>query len=519
MTGPADPCLSGGARGPDGIDDPVHPVDRARAMPRLRWPGRPRPGVAWLVIALVVAVVMAAHAALPEAPPRAPGDTPDRVDLDGITQAMAELQGRYLLGAAQVLGTQSALMAAEAGKLFGSGSFGMRLRGVALAAEMEGRATARDRLDVLMAVVDLEEERSRGTERSFALSARDRERVRILAGLLDDEPAALAPAEREDLHAGLGWFGRLATGALRADDQARARRQATGTFLAAITLVCGAILGGIVGAGLLLAAFFGVMTGRLALHFDGASPRALHGIHAETFAVWLVLFLALQIGVGGVLPAAIPPLLGSLLAFALSLGALAWPVLRGVPFAQVRRETGLTSGRGVLVEIGWGLAGYLAALPLLAIGVGMTLLLMAVSQVFSAPVEAGLLSDDPTGPAHPIVEVVAGGGVWTFLLVLLVGSVAAPVIEETMFRGVLYQHLRTASHRAPRVVSVLVSALGSALVFAAVHPQGVLAIPVLSSLAIAFALVREARGSLIAPMVMHAVSNGIVLSFMGVALS
>lgn len=490
-------------------------------MPRLRWPGRPRPGLAWLVIALVVAAVMAAHASLPEAPPRAPGETPDRVDLDGITQAMAELQGRYLLGAAQVLGTQSALMAAEAGKLFGSGSFGMRLRGVALAAEMEGRATARERLDVLMAVVDLEEERSRGADRSFALSARDRDRVRILAGLLVDEPAALAPAERDDLHAGLGWFGRLATGALRADDQARARRQATATFLAAIALVCGAILGGIVGAGLLLAALFGVMTGRLALRFDGASPRGLHGLHAETFAVWLVLFLALQlqIGAGGMLPASFPPLLGSLLAFGLSLGALAWPVLRGVPFAQVRRETGLTSGRGVMTEIGWGLAGYLAALPLLAIGVGMTLLLMAVSQFFSAPVEAGLLSDDPTGPAHPIVEVVAGGGVWTFLLVLMVGSVAAPVIEETMFRGVLYQHLRTASHRAPRVVSVLVSALGSALVFAAVHPQGVMAIPVLSSLAIAFALVREARGSLIAPMVMHAVSNGIVLSFMGIALS
>jgi membrane protease YdiL (CAAX protease family) len=47
-----------------------------------------------------------------------------------------------------------------------------------------------------------------------------------------------------------------------------------------------------------------------------------------------------------------------------------------------------------------------------------------------------------------------------------------------------------------------------------IHPQGLLAVPALMSLAIAFSLAREWRGSLIAPMVMHGVSNGAVMALL-----
>jgi membrane protease YdiL (CAAX protease family) len=51
-------------------------------------------------------------------------------------------------------------------------------------------------------------------------------------------------------------------------------------------------------------------------------------------------------------------------------------------------------------------------------------------------------------------------------------------------------------------------------VFAAIHPQGWVAIPALMSIAVGMNLLREWRGSLIPSMVVHGLSNGIVVSMM-----
>jgi len=45
-----------------------------------------------------------------------------------------------------------------------------------------------------------------------------------------------------------------------------------------------------------------------------------------------------------------------------------------------------------------------------------------------------------------------------------------------------------------------------------VHPQGWIAVPALSAIAMVLAALREWRGSLIAPMAAHALSNFIVLT-------
>ena len=88
----------------------------------------------------------------------------------------------------------------------------------------------------------------------------------------------------------------------------------------------------------------------------------------------------------------------------------------------------------------------------------------------------------------------------------------APLVEETMFRGALHGHLR-------RTAPILVSALISGFVFAAIHPQGLGGIPALTAMGINFALLREWRGSLIAPITAHAINNffavGIMLLVMG----
>ena len=48
-------------------------------------------------------------------------------------------------------------------------------------------------------------------------------------------------------------------------------------------------------------------------------------------------------------------------------------------------------------------------------------------------------------------------------------------------------------------------------IFAAIHPQGALGIPVLMAPAIGFTAAREWRGSLVPSMTVHALNNGLVL--------
>jgi membrane protease YdiL (CAAX protease family) len=76
---------------------------------------------------------------------------------------------------------------------------------------------------------------------------------------------------------------------------------------------------------------------------------------------------------------------------------------------------------------------------------------------------------------------------------------------------VLYRHLRELTRIGPVWLSVLSSALFSSFIFAVIHPQGLLAVPVLMGLAIVFALTREWRGTLIPCMVAHGMSNAMVL--------
>jgi membrane protease YdiL (CAAX protease family) len=51
-----------------------------------------------------------------------------------------------------------------------------------------------------------------------------------------------------------------------------------------------------------------------------------------------------------------------------------------------------------------------------------------------------------------------------------------------MFRGVLYRHFRESTQNRGPWVSVLVSTLTSSFLFAVIHPQGWLAVPVLMAI-------------------------------------
>jgi membrane protease YdiL (CAAX protease family) len=161
-------------------------------------------------------------------------------------------------------------------------------------------------------------------------------------------------------------------------------------------------------------------------------------------------------------------------------------------------------------EAAWGAPVYAAAFFLFTFGALVMAGLMRLDNLMRGP-EGPF--DPPRGPTHPATDWLLHGG-WPGLIgTFFAAAVAAPLVEETMFRGVLYRHLREAAGRRwGRVGAALVSALVVSFVFAAIHPQGWLAVPPLMALALAFALAREWRGHLPAPMVAHGLHNTALLT-------
>ena len=175
--------------------------------------------------------------------------------------------------------------------------------------------------------------------------------------------------------------------------------------------------------------------------------------------------------------------------------ALIWPIIRGESWQAMRTHLGWHRGQGVLFEMGVGAASYIAALPLIALGFVVTQLLIKIA-------EANHLAG--ASPTHPIVNFLSGPPS-TLVLIYILASVCAPLLEETMFRGALLHHLR--GRHGWWISSLIVS-----LLFAAIHPQGWTLIPTLGALAMSFAAMREWRGSLIPSMTAHAINNGVVLT-------
>jgi membrane protease YdiL (CAAX protease family) len=408
---------------------------------------------------------------------------------------LVEMQARYLVG----LGGGS-MVYAQADAL-NRGPFGQRLRFAVVAGDLAGPAEARARLHALeTAVADGEVAPPNKEQQRLAAILE-----RLYAAREKDETATpLSPAEQEELRQYLGWFGDLAL-TPPSDRAARARvlAPAKRTVFVAFAYVGIMLLLGF--AGLVLGVVLLVLwlLGRLG---GGLRVGSAHGgVYAETFAVYLLLFFGLSFGVG-YLPVRgdLRPLLSGGVAVG-ALAALAWPVLRGLPWRQVRTDIGWTLGRRPALEPGLGPACYVAALPLLMLGLLVFLILSAVLKDFGVPVQQ---------PDHPIIDDVVHGGWGARWLWLLDACVVAPVVEETMFRGVLYRHLREASARARPAASVFFSVVVASLVFAIIHPQGPLFVPVLMGLAAAFSLFREWRGTLVPPMIAHGLNNGVTMAML-----
>jgi membrane protease YdiL (CAAX protease family) len=242
------------------------------------------------------------------------------------------------------------------------------------------------------------------------------------------------------------------------------------------------LLGFLAGCVLLILGIVLLCTRSITLQPVGPMPDS--GVYVQAFAVYLGLIVVGSL-LMGFLPDEVPMAVRVLpLPLAVCVG-IAYPLLRGVSGAVMRRDWGLHTGRGVLLESLLGACGYLAGLPLIAAGIAVTVLL---SWLTGANVQ------------HPISEEFSGQK----LLIVLLAVVFAPVTEEILFRGGFLAHCRSFS-------GWVVSGLIVGVVFAAIHPQGWAGIPALASIGFVMAMIRAWRGSIVGPIVAHAINNGTVV--------
>ena len=457
--------LQGDARDGSATDPDATPIQSEAMNPGRRMTAL----LAWLIAVGLVALIGSSQYTPEDAD--AGSGTPSVVPQASEIEAFA----RVAIGLNQVSPSSAAdlvddLSAAAAGD--------DQLRVVVLRAEVSGLERAREAL--AEARPALRGERARVAETLAALYAGE----------------TVSEAGRTLLRERLGWCGELAvTWGMDAEQAPRSE------VLAAAQTALGMLALGLVLVVLLGLASLVLFAWALVRIRNRRVQTRMQVLHGDTagivaFAAFLLGFLGYQLialGIANALEVELP--LWSM-----------WGLLMLAPpwLALLRSETsnwrevftrlGWHRGDGVLREMGAGLLGYLAGIPLVLLGVIVANWLMQLG------------ASEPQHPIQQEIGATAGVG-WLVLLSMV--SLWAPLVEETVFRGALYHHLRSWS-------GITVSVMAQGVLFAAVHPQGLSGIPVLAALGCVFGLIREWRGSLIGCVTAHAVHNGAAIGLMWV---
>jgi membrane protease YdiL (CAAX protease family) len=429
-------------------------------------PWRVREFIAWAVIVAIVALILilAPRRSRTKAGPETP-------DFQMI------FAGRYLVGMTHVLPT-AAQKSARVDKTLASSAKtpAERLEVAILRGELEGKDAALKEID--------------SAETADPSVRKDAEILRaIYSGTAPATAQSLAGFEERH-----GWFADLAesfgkpeTDPLRAATVQKAVR----TIVVAIVMFLLVALAGLVGLVLLITGIALWFSGHLRTHFGQVRLLpANRSSHVEAVAWYLSIYV-----VGSLVLSLVLHFLPGmntewgLLLLPAGVGvAVLWPRMQGESWAEWRAAVGLHSGQGVFKELACGAVGYLAGLPIMALG------------LLASGLIAKWTGADPT---HPIMREINGDPA-RILWVLLLASVWAPITEELMFRGSLFAHLR--EHWGWWRSALLVS-----LIFAIIHPQGLAALPALGSIAMMLAMIREWRGSILGCMTAHAINNTILL--------
>jgi len=309
--------------------------------------------------------------------------------------------------------------------------------------------------------------------------------------------ASLENGDERYLAKKLGWFGKLA---VFADSERKGGEAQHAAFISenisyfarVVKVILAAAPIGLVSLLVLIVAALSFAFRWTKRKF--AQTRIPSDLCLEIFCLYLCIMffsqqLAALVEVGG---SGMNPMLFTAVFLAALPLLVFWPVFFGQKTAEVRDSLGLSirSFRSAVTEIVLGPLSYLASIiPLLGVLILYSFLLV-------------YLGIDASRGAHPIVPLLASSqDRVTILCTILLAVVIAPIVEEIMFRGAFYSWLRSR-------LGAFVSILTSALIFAAVHPQGVIGIVPLTFIGALLAFLREWRNSLLAPMLAHACFNG-----------
>ncbi len=396
---------------------------------------------------------------------------------------------RVLMAMRERWGIGEEILRAQApSKLPGVGIDG-DLRSVVLAGELAGPERALDLLETIE--VDPQSEHA-------DLYARTIEALRRVYEGHDP-----TPEDRQVLRRVLGWWGELVLA--HGDPEAPVRVQSVARGERLLGVVVGVLIGGVlvVLASLVCLVLAIVMLRRGRLRRRFVPPAAGGSVYLEVFSVFLVAFLLLQ--VVGEAMTHVDPDLGAWTALVgqwLIVLAPLWAVVRGVPWSRVRRDLGLHAGAGMVREMGAGLFGYLAGLPIFIGALILTQILVAI---------VSAMQGRQVVPNNPVLQLVETASPLQIALMVSLVVIWAPLVEETVFRGALYRHVRSR-------LGIVTAALLVGTMFAFMHSYGVLFTPPLIALGVTFCLLREWRGSLVASMTAHFLHNATLITLMLVFL-
>ena len=298
----------------------------------------------------------------------------------------------------------------------------------------------------------------------------------------------------EDRHGDFGLMVRI-IGAPESDPLRQSFSDRGFRTLVSVVVMAGlAITAILAGSVLFIVAMVLLLTGRVRprLNIQRQWDHGRRTLLLEAFLLFLVSFVGVMV-LSGVIEGASGLDLTIYLLWLLLLTPL-WPLVRGMSWADLHVALGWHANGegigGVIKETACGVVGYLAGLPIVLVGAAISILLVVLTH---------------SQPSHPAVSEAMNADLKTAIKLFVLASLWAPIVEETVFRGLLYYNMRKWAHP-------LLSALVVAFLFAIIHPQGIALVPALMGLAVVFALMREWRGSIIAPMVAHGMHNAFIIT-------
>lgn len=337
-------------------------------------------------------------------------------------------------------------------------------------------------------------------------------------------PVELSAEAKAGLRERHTLFAELAFSRDDANNPARARATTDGQLLFAVIFVAFVVVGAVFFAGFVLLILAIANASKLRPRFvrpnpetefpaDESCTRAPGSAWLETFCVFVLAFLGVK-GVSYLLVTHTTISGTGLLAISFALQAatvatIFWPIARGMTFDRWKREIGFVAPRGVFREIGAGIAAYIAAVPLY---IGLAIVVVTITLIWER-LKQQLFQMEPALPeSNRITEILGEGGLLGFFILLLMATIWAPLVEESIFRGAVYRHLR-------RRLGLLASAAISALVFAGLHGYIIQGVLMVASLGFFFAIMREWRGSIIPGITAHFIHNAFVTCLLGVFMS